>query len=87
VRAIAARVGPIAATSANRHGEPVAVTAAEVRAVFGAGVDVVVDGGALGASSSTVVDATGWPWVLLRAGPVDGDAVLAVAAATRASAG
>ena len=45
VRAIAARVGPLAATSANRHGEPVAETAAAASAAFGDGVAVVVDGG------------------------------------------
>ena len=81
VRAIAARVGPLAATSANRHGEPVAETAAAASAAFGEGVAVVVDGGRGGASSSTVIDATGWPWTVLRAGPIEGAAVLAVAAA------
>ncbi len=81
VRAIAARVGPLAATSANRHGEPVAETAAAASAAFGDGVAVVVDGGRGGASSSTVIDATGWPWTVLRAGPIEGAAVLAVAAA------
>ena len=28
-----------------------------------------------------MVDATTWPWTVLRAGPVDGAAILAVAAA------
>ncbi len=86
VRAVAARVGPIAATSANRHGAPVAETAAAA-AALGDRVALVVDGGTLEGRSSTVVDATAWPWVVLRAGPVDGDAVIAVAAAARGPAG
>lgn len=81
VRAIAARVGPLAATSANRHGAPVEATAAAAAAALGDEVALVVDGGTLGERSSTVVDATGWPWVVLRAGPIAGDEILAVATA------
>ncbi len=81
VRKIAARVGPLAATSANRHGAPVAATAAAVAAALGDAVALVVDGGTLGEHSSTVVDATHWPWVVLRAGPIAGDEILAVATA------
>ena len=36
--------GALVSTSANRHGEPPARSAAEARAAFGAGVDVVIDG-------------------------------------------
>lgn len=79
VRALAARVGPIAATSANRHGDPVAGTAEEARAALGEGVDLVLDGGPLGQRSSTVVDATEHPWRVLRAGPIDPEALLATA--------
>jgi L-threonylcarbamoyladenylate synthase len=81
VRAIAARVGPLAATSANRHGSPVAETAAAAAAALGPAVALVVDGGTLGERSSTVVDATSWPWVVLRVGPIAGDEILAVAGA------
>ena len=79
VRAIAARVGPLAATSANRHGEAVAVTAAEDREVFGGGVAAIVDGGRLDARASTVIDATSRPWRVLRDGPLDALEILATA--------
>jgi L-threonylcarbamoyladenylate synthase len=47
---------PITATSANRSGETPATTAAEVRAVFGSEVDLIVDGGATpGGCGSTLV--------------------------------
>ncbi len=78
VRAVAAAVGPIAATSANRHGEPPAVAAADVEAVLGSeGLGLVVDGGPLEASASTVVDATAAVWRVLREGPISGADVLA----------
>jgi L-threonylcarbamoyladenylate synthase len=70
LRAIAARVGPIAATSANRHGEAPVTRADQVREALGEGIDLVIDGGELDVGASTVVDATGWPWTELRAGPV-----------------
>ncbi|MEO7572993.1 MAG: L-threonylcarbamoyladenylate synthase [Acidimicrobiales bacterium] len=79
VRALAARVGPLAATSANRHGEPVAVTAEEVREALGGGLAAVLDGGRLGARSSTVIDATGSPWRVLRDGPLDAAEIFATA--------
>lgn len=70
LRAVAARVGPLATTSANRHGEPTAVTADEALLDFGDGVAVVVDGGPLEGLASTVVDTTTTPWRVLREGPV-----------------
>jgi L-threonylcarbamoyladenylate synthase len=79
VRAVAAEVGPVAATSANRHGEPTPVSAAEVVAALGAGVDLLVDGGDLTAGASTVVDVTRVPWRVLREGPIPGPEVLALA--------
>jgi L-threonylcarbamoyladenylate synthase len=69
VRALAAAVGPLATTSANRHGHPTPHTAAEVAACF---PDVIViDGGPLEGRPSTVVDARGSRLLLLRAGDVD----------------
>ncbi|HEY8527689.1 MAG TPA: L-threonylcarbamoyladenylate synthase [Acidimicrobiales bacterium] len=70
VRALAAAVGPIATTSANRHGEPTPPTAPEVEALFGDGVAVVLDGGRCDQPPSTVVDATGSAWRVLRAGEI-----------------
>ena len=71
VRAVCAQVGPIATTSANRHGEDTPATASEVAAVFGDDVAVVVDGGTCDGAPSTVVrvDAAGNRTVL-RAGAV-----------------
>lgn len=79
VRAVAAAVGPVAATSANRHGEPTPVSAAEVVAALGTGVDLLVDGGELTAGASTVVDVTQVPWRVLREGPIPPADVLALA--------
>lgn len=79
VRALAAAVGPIAATSANRHGESTPATAAEAAAALGPGVTLVVDGGPLPSSASTVVDATVEPWAVLREGPISGADVIRVA--------
>lgn len=54
VRELARREGPIAATSANRHGQPTPTTAAEVAAIFPK-VGLIVDGGRVDGSASTVV--------------------------------
>ncbi|MGE3620497.1 MAG: L-threonylcarbamoyladenylate synthase [Acidimicrobiia bacterium] len=70
VRALAARVGPVAATSANRHGELPVAGAAEAVEVFGEAVALVVDGGPAPGTASTVVDLTVEPWVVRREGPI-----------------
>jgi L-threonylcarbamoyladenylate synthase len=70
VRAVAAVVGPIATTSANRHREPTSPTAEGVAATFGAGLPLVVDGGRCEAPPSTVVAVTGAEWKVLREGPI-----------------
>lgn len=70
VRQLTERVGPIAATSANRHGEPTPTTAAAAAASLTGAVDLVVDGGEIAGSASTVVDATGEQPVVLRQGPI-----------------
>lgn len=63
VRTIAARVGPLACTSANRHGQPTPATAAGAAAALGPGVAEVVDGGPCTGAPSTVV---GWSEGALR---------------------
>jgi L-threonylcarbamoyladenylate synthase len=68
VREVAALVGPIATTSANRHGRPTPATAAEAAAELTAPVGLVIDGGPSGTVASTVVDASVEPWVVLREG-------------------
>ena len=68
LQAVAAEAGPIATTSANRHGEPTPARADDVAALFGDGVALVVDGGRCDGAPSTVVDATGPAWTALRVG-------------------
>lgn len=70
VRAIASRVGPLATTSANRHGQPTPVSAAEAAAALDGQVDLVVDGGRCAGLASTVLDATVEPWKILREGAI-----------------
>ena len=60
--------GPLASTSANLHGQPTLVSAAEVVAAFGAAVPVVLDAGLCEGLPSTVVDCTGQEPRLLREG-------------------
>ncbi|HVF14510.1 MAG TPA: L-threonylcarbamoyladenylate synthase [Acidimicrobiales bacterium] len=68
--ALCAAVGPLATTSANRHGEDTITTAEEVAAAFGDALVVVLDGGTCTGSPSTVVDCTGLEPKLLREGRV-----------------
>lgn len=77
LRVVARRTGPVAATSANRHGEPTPDTAAGAAASLTGPVDLVVDGGRLAAAASTVVDATTSPWTSVRHGPIDPAEVIA----------
>jgi tRNA threonylcarbamoyl adenosine modification protein (Sua5/YciO/YrdC/YwlC family) len=75
VREVAARVGPIACTSANRHGEPTAVTAEEALLELPT-VDLVADEGPIEGRASTVIDTTRTPWHVLREGPIPAADVL-----------
>jgi tRNA threonylcarbamoyl adenosine modification protein (Sua5/YciO/YrdC/YwlC family) len=70
VRSLAAAVGPLATTSANRHGQSTPPTAAEAAAALAVPPEVVVDGGPCTGVASTVVDATGDAPVVLREGPI-----------------
>jgi L-threonylcarbamoyladenylate synthase len=70
-RAIAAAVGPLPTTSANRSGEPELADAGEIEDQLGDALDLIVDGGpASGGPPSTVVDTTGEEVRILRAGAV-----------------
>jgi len=51
--------GPLAVSSANRHGEPAATTAQQADTALGDSVAVVLDAGPSGDTPSTIVDATG----------------------------
>lgn len=78
-RALARRVGPLASTSANKHGEPPLTTAAEVAALDG--VAVVLDGGTCMGAPSTVVRVDGNRVEVLREGAIASGDVEAAAAA------
>lgn len=72
-QAILERIGgPVVSSSANRSGEPPAESAAEVAAVFGNQLDVILDGGERRAlPPTTLVDASGERPRLLRRGGLD----------------
>ena len=70
VRALAERVGPLATTSANVHGQPTPATAAEASAALGDTVAVVVDGGPCTGLPSTVLDVSVVPWRIVREGSI-----------------
>jgi L-threonylcarbamoyladenylate synthase len=75
LRQLAARTGPLATTSANRHGRPAALTAAECEAALGGGIGGVLDGGPAGGLGSTIIDLTEAPPRLLRLGPISAEAL------------
>lgn len=63
--------GPLAVTSANRSGEPSALTAQAVLDQLAGRIDVLLDGGRVpGGTASTVIDCTVMPPVMLRPGPI-----------------
>ncbi len=69
LKLIATLGAPLAATSANLSGQTEAVTANEVRAVFGARLQLILDGGRCpGGVASTVVDVTVTPPRIRRRG-------------------
>lgn len=62
---------PVVLTSANRSGEPAAVTAEEVAAAVGDGLDLLIDDGpCYYGQASTVVRVEGAAWTILREGVV-----------------
>lgn len=71
VRGVAAVVGPLATTSANVHGRPTPADARAAAEQLLEPVELVVDGGPLSGTPSTVVDATGPEPVVLRQGALE----------------
>lgn len=70
LRQLLRRTGPVASTSANPHGRPAAIRAAEVVAAFADQLDAVLDGGPAAGRPSTIIDCTQTPPRVLRAGPL-----------------
>ncbi len=76
---VTATGAPLAATSANRSGNPDPVSAADVVRELGEAVDLILDGGtAPGGVPSTVVDLTVDPPVIVRPGPIAAEDVEAL---------
>src|SRR4029079_8232115 len=76
-RALAAAVGPLPTTSANRSGLPEAPDASAILEQLGDAVGLVLDGGpARGGLASTVVDCTVDPPRVLREGPIPAGAIV-----------
>jgi L-threonylcarbamoyladenylate synthase len=70
--------GVIVSTSANVSGDPPVKSAEEARKIFGAKVDIILNGGpSPGGDSSTVVDLSSEELWLLRKGPVTGEEIMA----------
>lgn len=79
-------VGPMAVSSANKSGQPPAVTAADARAQLGDLVDVYLEAGpAQEQAASTIVDLTGNAPRILRAGPVSAERIATVLGVDAAS--
>jgi tRNA threonylcarbamoyl adenosine modification protein (Sua5/YciO/YrdC/YwlC family) len=67
--ALLSRTGPLAVSSANKHGHPAAFTAREAYVQLGDSVSIYLDGGAVpGGVASTIVDATGTQLRVVREG-------------------
>lgn len=73
--AICAAMGPIATTSANRHGEPPITKGDDLHAQLGAEVAMVLDAGTCDATPSTVLDCTGEQPRVLRVGRIGEDEI------------
>ena len=81
-RSLLGRAGPLAATSANRSGEPPGRDHDELVATFGDAVAVYLRGdGSVGGAASTVIDLTGAEPRVLRRGDVDPAHVIGLATA------
>lgn len=82
VRELARRLGPLATTSANTHGEAAATTGAGLEARIVEEADLTLDAGAAPvAIASTIVDATGAAPRVLREGAIATQDILSVASA------
>lgn len=78
--AVAAEIGPLACSAANRRGEPPATTVDEARLQLGDNVDLYVAGAASKGGVTTVVDCTRSEAHVLREGAIPAADILSVAA-------
>ena len=70
LRSLLEETGPVASTSANRHGMPAATTAAAAETELGGDVAGAVDGGPSSGMASTIIDLSSRPPRVLREGPI-----------------
>jgi L-threonylcarbamoyladenylate synthase len=85
--ALLAEVGPMAVSSANRHGYPSSRTVVEAASQLGANVEFYLDGGPVtGGLASTIVDCTREEPVILRLGALSEEQVMGVVERCRAEA-
>jgi L-threonylcarbamoyladenylate synthase len=75
--ALAGALGPLAVSSANRHGRPTPATAPEVIEELGPGLALALDGGPCRGAASTVVSCIEGTVRVLREGAVPGARILA----------
>lgn len=79
-RALLQAAGPMAVTSANISGRSSPATADEVQAQLGGRIALIIDGGRTpGGIPSTLADCTGRQPIVLRAGPISLEQLLAAA--------
>ena len=71
LRELLARSGPLASTSANRHGEPPASSVKALRRQFAAEIGAIVASGRPRGIASTIIDCSGSSPRILRDGPID----------------
>jgi len=73
------RTGPLAVSSANRHGKPAATSVLDAATQLGDSVEVYLDGGpARIGASSTILDTTVTPAEIVRQGAVTKEQIIAV---------
>jgi L-threonylcarbamoyladenylate synthase len=85
--ALLEEVGPMAVSSANRHGHPASRTVVEAASQLGASVEYYLDGGPVtGGLASTIVDCTREEPALLRLGALSEDDVMSVVERSRTDA-
>lgn len=73
------KTGPLAVSSANKHGRAAATTILEAATQLGDSVEVYLDGGtSRGGVSSTIIDTTVEPAAILREGAISREEIVAV---------
>lgn len=78
--ALLRKTGPLAVSSANRTGQPPALSAAEAAEQLGSAVSLYLDGGpARGQRPSTIIDATGERLRIVRQGAISAEELAQVA--------